>query len=63
MLDCRQKHSASVAIVTDDMVLDIAGIVTSSVLEIPTPDVEVLGEILSITQGAFPSPHLDQTLK
>ena len=63
MLDCRRAHSASVAIVTDDTVLDIAGIVTSSVLEIITPDVEVPGEILSITQGSFPSPQLNQTPK
>ena len=63
MLDCRRAHSASVAIATGDTVLDIAGIVTSSVLEIITPDVEVPGEILSITQGSFPSPNLNQTPK
>ena len=63
MLDCRREHSASVEIVTDDMVLDIAGIVTTFVLEITTPDVEVPGGILSIIPGSFPSPNLNQTPK
>ena len=63
MLACMREHSASVAIVTDDMVLDIAGIVTSSVLETMTPNVEVPGGILSIILGSFPSPYLNQILK